>query len=107
MFYQQGDVIIERKEIPKDAEKIEEKSKDFIVLAEGEVTGHAHRIATSDSLEVAERKQKEGTTYLFVGKPLPILHEEHKSFVIRPGDNIVRGVIEYDPFQIKERRVAD
>ena len=44
MTYQQGDVLIQKVgELPADLETMR-KGKRGYVLAEGEVTGHAHRI---------------------------------------------------------------
>lgn len=54
------------------------------VLAEGEVTGHAHRLATMDGVE---RYEMDGKRYLVVTADggVSITHEEHGQGVIEPG----------------------
>jgi hypothetical protein len=65
-----------------------------LTLAEGEVTGHAHRIRRGD----AELHEKDGTLYLRVFSQTAVLaHEEHAAVTIPQGDWLVRIQREYEP----------
>lgn len=104
VFYQQGDVICESVEcIPADAKKVEAKPRGY-VLAEGEVTGHAHVIDKVADIEFVE---KDGMFYIKNKKPCVVRHEEHKPITIPAGLWRVRGVKEYDHFENEARRVLD
>lgn len=74
-FYQQGDVLLHKCSIPGGATFRSKKKKgEPLVLVEGEVTGHAHRIVEGE-VELMERG---GTMYLRVLSPTAKLsHEEH------------------------------
>jgi quercetin dioxygenase-like cupin family protein len=71
---QQGDVLfIPVDKIPKTAKKV--KSRKFHILAEGEVTGHSHRV----SVKEADFYMMNGRMFLELrGGVARILHEEHK-----------------------------
>lgn len=100
---QQGDVILRRvKKIPEDVESIE-RGKDGFVLAEGEVTGHAHRVRD----DIALFRTKDGTMYLKAEKPFTLLHEEHKAITWTPGIFSVGRVREMDHLAEMERPVND
>lgn len=97
-FYQQGDVLLVR----VDAVPSNSKNKKDNIVAEGEVTGHMHRIHGAAVLE-AEDEQ------LFVDAPdgAEITHDEHGKIDIDPGRYEVRIVREYDPFEDEIRSVED
>jgi len=98
MFYQQGDVIIERVELIKG------KKLGHLTLAEGEVTGHHHRVIEGD----AELYEEKDVLYLSVkSDEAQVGHEEHDTITIPKGDYVVRGVREYDHFSEEARRVQD
>ena len=83
-----GDVIlVPVKEIPAGAQKKEKK-----VLAEGEVTGHAHRIDVGELFET-----KNGELYLKASEMTKVSHEEHITKTVDPG--IYRVIIkrQYNP----------
>lgn len=98
--YRQGDVLIRRIEsLP--ASKATKRVTG--VLIEGEVTGHAHRLADLTAAEVLE--VGEGL-YLRVGEAgASIVHEEHKPIILEPGNYEVFRQREYSPEEI--RNVAD
>lgn len=103
-WYQQGDVIIEPADaMPADAKKVQARPRGF-VLADGEVTGHAHVIDKVADIEFVE---KDGMFYIRNEKPVTVRHEEHKPVTIPAGIWRVRGVQEYDHFAEEARRVAD
>lgn len=65
-----------------------------LTLAEGEVTGHSHRISEGQ----AELYEKDGTLYLRVLSPEATLtHEEHNALSIPQGTWQVRIQREYEP----------
>ena len=98
---QQGDVLIQTGVIPKGA-TIKRHVRGW-VLAEGEVTGHAHEVV-GDGVEVYE---KDGVLYLHAPNGGRIQHEEHAAFDIPAGDYTIRIVREYDHFLEESRSVAD
>ncbi len=103
-WYQQGDVIIEPVEsLPDNGTAVPPKPRGY-VLAEGEVTGHAHVIDRVADLEFVE---KDGMFYLCNKKPVTVRHEEHKPITLPAGTWRVRGVREYDHFAEEARRVID
>ncbi|HEY9295792.1 MAG TPA: hypothetical protein VIQ31_05365 [Phormidium sp.] len=84
----QGDVIL----IP--TQSIEGKQLPHLTLAEGEVTGHSHRISEGE----AELYERNGTLYLKVFSPTALLtHEEHNQIAIPQGDWMIRIQREYEP----------
>lgn len=73
------------------------------ILAEGEVTGHAHVLEVG--VEVFETEQKTRQFKLDVDTNLS--HEEHKTITLPPGEFESDRVLEYDPFQEEARKVQD
>lgn len=99
-WVQHGDVTIQPAIIPASATKVVRQ-----VLAEGEATGHAHRLLQDADVEVYEH---EGTLFLRVGaQGAGITHEEHGLGVIPAGDYRVGRVREYDHFAEEAREVRD
>lgn len=95
----QGDLLIESVEsVPKDA-----RVRPSGVLAEGEVTGHAHRV-TGSGVVVLERGSD-----LFIVAPNggAVVHEEHGTVTLPPGTHRVERQEEYDPYEAAARQVAD
>ena len=88
MNIRQGDVII------TPARSIEGAKLPHLTLAEGEVTGHSHRISEGQ----AELYERGGTLYLKVLSPeATLLHEEHAAIQIPQGDWMVKIQREYAP----------
>lgn len=105
MYYQQGDVIIEKTNNLPDKIKKCKREQGRLILAEGEVTGHAHVIC-DDKCDLMCDEQ--GNLFLSVNvEETTVTHEEHKSINIEQGDYIIRGVREYDHFAEEARRVVD
>jgi hypothetical protein len=74
------------------------------VLAEGEVTGHAHRLQAGARAQVLA--DSAGGLFLDVeGADATIMHEEHGPVTVPQGGYIVRIQREYHPKEI--RRVVD
>jgi hypothetical protein len=84
----QGDVLI----IP--SESISGTKLSHLTLAEGEVTGHRHRISSGD----AELFERDGVLYLKVLSSTALLtHEEHAQITIPQGNWEIRIQREYSP----------
>lgn len=99
-IFRQGDVLIRK---IRKAPKGERKAITDGILAHGEVTGHAHRVA---DLEQAELYNCGDGMYLSVGEGgVSIVHDEHAPIVLPAGEFQVIRQMEYAPAEI--RNVAD
>jgi hypothetical protein len=94
-LYRHGDVLVAAiSEIPAGAKK-----QTHLVLAEGEVTGHAHRIAEPGS---AELFQFGAEVYLRVVAPVAtLIHQEHGPIELHTGVYRVWRQREYSPQEIR------
>jgi hypothetical protein len=104
-MYRQGDVLIVTVDaVPSGITEVP-RSKRGVVLAEGEVTGHAHRIP---SRHASLYRSENDARYLRVMGPAPVAlnHEEHTTVKIPPGDYRVTIHAEYVPNELP-RQVAD
>ncbi|MFH1022883.1 MAG: hypothetical protein V1809_05800 [Planctomycetota bacterium] len=88
--YRQGDVIL----IRVTARPKETKPLGHLVLAEGEVTGHAHRVAGDGSVLL---ETDGGRRFLDVREESILVHEEHGPVTLPPGFFEVKIQREYDP----------
>ena len=97
-MFRQGDVLIERvATIPRDASKL-----DHLVLAEGELSGHAHRIAEP---ETAELFNKHGVLFLAVNADhATVVHDEHAPIALGRGNYRVWMQREYWPNRISSAK---
>lgn len=98
----QGDVMLERiAELPKNVKRVNAENGRLIV-ARGEVTGHAHAVAE----EMGEMYVDEsGRIYLQIETETEIKHEEHAAIPLPPGVYVYTPQREYTPDAI--RNVAD
>lgn len=84
----QGDVIL----LP--VQQVEGEKLPHLTLAEGEVTGHKHRIEQGQ----AALYEQNGTLYLRVISEAALLnHEEHQAISIPQGNWMVKIQREYEP----------
>ena len=98
--FRQGDLLF----IRTDVRKLSGKKIRNGVLARGEVTGHAHRVA---DLAAAEAYEMDNGVFLSVSdQGVSIVHEEHKPVTLPAGLWEVRRQREYEPKE-PPRRVAD
>ena len=99
--YRQGDVLlVPVSEIPASATP-QERDKGRVVLAYGEVTGHAHAITKPGVTRLADGIAE----YLSAPEGCTLDHEEHSAIVIAPGNYRIIHQREYTPEAIV--RVAD
>ena|SRR4028118_1281506 len=92
----QGDVILLPVPQAVSAAAQQELGQELphLILAEGEVTGHKHRVSEGE----AQLYEKDGTLYLRVISDTALLtHEEHKTISIPQGTWMVRIQREYEP----------
>jgi|TARA_B100001540_G_C15793019_1_gene636355 hypothetical protein len=135
--YQHGDVLIKQLSEPIKTKKIESygmlkgQSTDLtdtnerwmqdnrVVIAEGEVTGHAHAFNFDINPNVKITLFKSGESYSrnpnsdtpdfmrIENGPATITHEEHDPIQIPSGDYSVSQVREFDYLSLEARRVVD
>ena len=116
----QGVVLLQQvAKLPKGCTEVAQDGKR-IVLAHGEVTGHAHAIydhvderadeLTENVIARAQAKARllvapNGERYLEVTAPVTLKHEEHSAHAIVPGIYHLPRQMEYTPAELL--RVAD
>jgi len=99
-IFRHGDLLIrEINKIPSKAKPIDTKT-----LAEGEVTGHTHKLEgncqifehlTTKFLEILEEEEAK------------LVHEEHKMIKIPKGKYVIINEREYNPWENETSRVVD
>lgn len=97
-----GDVIIEQVDTVPAGCKLLPRHIHGLVLAEGEVTGHAHRIQAEPGFAELwglpnQPTNDNGTRFLVVDRVVMLAHEEHKTMTIPPGTYRVRVKRQYSP----------
>ena len=104
-IYRQGDVmLIQVDEAERGAKIAREDGR--VVLAHGELTGHAHAIASKDAtLYEAATALALGTRILTTRRAVKLVHEEHATIRVPVGTWLVRIQREYSPEAL--RNVAD
>jgi hypothetical protein len=112
---QQGDVNIEEldevvfRKLKK--EKVNPSHSGFI-LAEGETTGHAHRVKDIEKVECYktfdEYLQEECLLLNILDAPATITHEEHGTITFKKkGFHKISRTFEFDPFEHIAKKVQD
>jgi hypothetical protein len=108
--YRQGDtLLIRRDSLPEGAE--ERKVNGRVVIAEGEVSGHAHAVAVLDPTNVKEVVSDAGsnieTRFLVLERyGAQVAHEEHTPYTIDAGIFEMRPQMEWSD-EMEPRRVLD
>jgi hypothetical protein len=96
--YRQGDVLLVKVSFLPDDRQPLAPENDHHILANGEVTGHAHRIL----MRQAEMYSSGGGPYLYVPEAAQLLHEEHGIIEIPAGNYRVVRQREYTPEAIRQ-----
>lgn len=94
--FRHGDVVLEEiSDMPEDCSKVDHTNTDGIILAEGEKTGHRHRVDTKDGelYSVPKRDWR----ILVLKKPAKLFHEEHKTITLPAGKYRVHIKRQYTP----------
>lgn len=91
MLWRQGDIFIETaRRVPDGAAQ-----QPHLTLADGELTGHSHRVANPDTALLFEH---DGELFLqVIADRAEIIHEEHGTIELLRGDYRVWRQREYDP----------
>jgi hypothetical protein len=109
MLYRQGDILIRRiDKIPLRRRRVDEGETQRIVLAYGEITGHAHVIeARPDEARIRHGVvEREERTFLEVLAPsVRLEHDEHAVIEIPAGEYEIVRQREYTGE--RPQRVAD
>ena len=96
-MYRQGDVlVIPISEVPNDVEEVP-RENGRIVLAHGEVTGHAHAIDSRFAHLVAKGAER----FLRTERPVMLRHEEHREIRLPAGQYRVVIQREYHPESVR------
>jgi hypothetical protein len=103
---QQGDVVMKSINDFPEGERVQDQQMKSKILAFGEVTGHAHRLADPEDLAV-ETFRILNVIYMNVKRPTMLNHEEHNTIEIPPGKYEIGIVRETDHFAGITRQVAD
>jgi hypothetical protein len=92
----QGDVYLA---LVTDDIEVKE-TMNHVVLAEGEVTGHSHRVENPDIANLFVGK--DGRTYLRVVAKTSLVHEEHGTLMLDPGLYRYWIQVEYTPQGLRQ-----
>jgi hypothetical protein len=104
-MYRQGDVlIIPVKRLASGLEPVT-REHGAVVLAHGEVTGHAHKIKDERAALFRDPKLMAMFMHVSGDAPVALEHDEHGTISIPPGNYQVVRQREYHPQEI--RNVAD
>jgi hypothetical protein len=103
-LYRQGDVLLQRvDDIPEGLQTVP-LDNGRVILAYGEVTGHAHAVLGDVEFLAADLQELE-ERFLRVENEAEVVHEEHYTITLPPGGYRVVRQREYTPEEI--RTVAD
>ena len=101
-IYRHGDVLIRQiAELPQGAKS----EVTTAVLAEGEATGHHHRLTCTEAFAVMQGFDEK--KYFELRAPATLTHEEHSALSIEPGAYESVMEREYDYFSEAMRKVVD
>lgn len=101
-IYRQGDVLIRRVDCVPEGAKPVAREGGRVILAHGEVTGHAHALVEEGAQLFATIG---GKHYLRLDTDAVVRHEEHTAIPLEAGTYEVVRQREYHPTEI--RNVAD
>ncbi|HTF81652.1 MAG TPA: hypothetical protein VL947_08000 [Cytophagales bacterium] len=101
--YRHGDVILYK--LIEAFESQDTFKNNHLVLAEGEATGHAHRL--QGDFEIIEQKPIQGEVKFVVHTSALLSHEEHDKIVLEKGVYLKVSQVEYNPFTDLVKKVVD
>ena len=97
-MWRQGDLLF------TPVKRVKGKLQKNNIIAYGEMTGHTHQLTEGRVYNDSKKKEK----YVeIVGRPTPIIHEEHKPIVLEPGKYKVTRQREYKPAKRRAQAVVD
>ena len=104
----QGDVLIERVAGLPEGLTVVKRGARGVVLAEGEVTGHAHVVAEPRKgvATLYASPTDKGLKYLTIDELCEVQHEEHDTITLEPGVYKLPSQTQWSD-EKEPRRVAD
>ena len=109
--FRQGDVLIRQTTKTPSAQAKSITDQGRVILAYGEVTGHAHQVV-ADGLDNTDPvpamqlfEEPDGSRILVIARPSALTHEEHGTIALAPANYEIIRQVEYAPEAI--RNVAD
>jgi hypothetical protein len=106
--FRQGDVFLVRvaDALPEAARKVK-RDNGRVVLAYGEVTGHSHAILDREAELFTLPDTDDRFLRIMAGSGVDLVHEEHTTISLPPGDYRIRIQREYVSSMMPARQVAD
>ena len=105
----QGDVLVRQvRKRSRKGQVVEDKGR--VILAYGEVTGHAHEVVAAVNDPIADLapaqlfEEPDGRRFLFVDRPCTLTHQEHGPITLAPGCFEVIRQREYSPGEVIGQR---
>lgn len=99
-----GDIPLHKiDKLPEGLTKI--SSKEEHILAEGETTGHMHRLKCAEKVDMFT--DTFGNRYVAINGKATVSHEEHKTLIIDPGVYRIGKEREKDWFSLSVKKVID
>jgi hypothetical protein len=107
-MYRQGDVLIARVDAIPAGVKTRARENGRVILAHGEVTGHAHAVdvEADPSAAIFDSPEGDGSFFLRIGAATGLVHEEHARIDLAPGDYRITRQREWTDAD-EPRQVAD
>lgn len=97
VHYRQGDVLLLKVDgMPPDVVPVD-LDNGRVILAYGEVTGHAHALNPAGATLYARGDER----FLTVTEPTPLVHEEHNPIELPAGTYKVVRQREYAPREVR------
>jgi len=107
-YIRQGDLLFIPKDFSAKFPKVFPNRVTNGVIAMGEATGHHHRVAEADMPFCEIYENASGQKALRVTeKGISIVHEEHHTVKLDPGEYVVHVAREFDYVERAARRVVD
>lgn len=104
--YRQGDVLLTRIDnLPPTARPLRPE-QERVVLAYGEVTGHAHAMGAARVCYFRDDGGRRAFIQVSGDGPTALSHEEHRTIPVEPGLYEVTQQREYEP-KAQPRAIAD
>jgi hypothetical protein len=106
VLLQQGDVLLFSEEkLPAGLKPVQPKN-GFLIVAEGEATGHHHSFTLDQEVDLLT--DEKGTLWCVVkGEEAVLTHQEHKPVTLKKGVHRIGIVREVDPFKDEVHKVRD
>ena len=104
-FYRHGDLLLRQiDEIPESCTPMKTN-----IIAEGEVTGHNHKLYGSHQVygTHSENPRIIEPTYFQAKEDISLKHQQHATLKISKGNYVIIHEREYEPFKDIEQEVID